>query len=96
MKFVAEAVKLRFHVHVETDANGGPKINAECLGNTELLLAITRCLASRPQANDLKHLLVSLGLQNRIQVTCELRTIGHDCSVQDCQRDIMRQMFKDA
>lgn len=55
--FVTNGAKLDFRVHIERDANGAHDLTAECLGNTELSRAITRCIASRPQPQDLKYLL---------------------------------------
>jgi hypothetical protein len=51
---------LKFRINIEREANGRHKLNAECLGTTEPFLAVTRCIASRPQANDLNYLLVCL------------------------------------
>ncbi|KAF2828356.1 hypothetical protein CC86DRAFT_192264 [Ophiobolus disseminans] len=57
VQFVHESVKLKFRVTIERDANGRHTLNGKCLGTTEPFLTITRCIASRPQASDLKYLL---------------------------------------
>jgi hypothetical protein len=49
---------LRFRIAIEHEANGRPKLNAECVGTKEPWLSINRCIASRPLPNDLKSLLV--------------------------------------
>jgi hypothetical protein len=49
---------LKFRIGIEREANGQHKLNVECLGTTEPFLAITRCMASRPNADDLRYLLV--------------------------------------
>lgn len=60
IQFVSGSALLKFHVVIEREANGRHKLSAECLGMAEPCLATTRCLASRPHANDLRHLLVCL------------------------------------
>ncbi|KAF2872223.1 hypothetical protein BDV95DRAFT_543900 [Massariosphaeria phaeospora] len=57
IQFVASSLTLRFHVVLEREANGRHKLNVDCLGSTEPFMSIARCVASRPQANDLKYLL---------------------------------------
>lgn len=49
---------LKFRVSIEREVNGRHKLNAECLGAAEPFLAMTRCITSRPHANDLRYLLV--------------------------------------
>ncbi|KAF1947914.1 hypothetical protein EJ02DRAFT_440078 [Clathrospora elynae] len=56
-RFVSGSVLLKFRINIEHEANGRHKLSAECLGTTEPFLAVTRSIASRPQANDLKSLL---------------------------------------
>ncbi|KAF2678383.1 hypothetical protein K458DRAFT_317242 [Lentithecium fluviatile CBS 122367] len=55
--FVAYGYRLRFHVVVSQDANEPRKLQAACMGTTDVDLTITRCIASRPNVNDLKYLL---------------------------------------
>ncbi|CBX99833.1 hypothetical protein LEMA_P074220.1 [Plenodomus lingam JN3] len=57
MYFISTSKKLEFRIVIERDANGRHKLAADCLGPKELLQAITRCIASRPNANDLEYLL---------------------------------------
>ncbi|CAE7213669.1 hypothetical protein PTNB85_07021 [Pyrenophora teres f. teres] len=68
-RFVSGSVTLRFHIGIEREANGRHKLNAECLGTTEPFLAITRCLGSRPQANDLKHILDTIAAYKTVKGT---------------------------
>ncbi|KAI2478611.1 Med27 domain containing protein [Pyrenophora tritici-repentis] len=68
-RFVSGPVTLRFHVGIEREANGRHKLNAECLGTREPFLAITRCLGSRPHANDLKHILDMIAAYKTIKGT---------------------------
>jgi hypothetical protein len=58
-RFVSGSLMLDFHINIEQEANDRHKINAECLGTVEPFASISRCVKSRPQANDLKQLLVS-------------------------------------
>lgn len=60
---------LKFRVTIEREANGRHKLNADCLGTTESCLAITRCIASRPNKNDLRYLLVCLHYNMRVEDT---------------------------
>jgi hypothetical protein len=60
MSFVAGSLMLKFRITIERDANNRHKLNADCLGTAEPCSAITRCIASRPHTNDLRHLLVRL------------------------------------
>ncbi|EUC36999.1 hypothetical protein COCCADRAFT_33649 [Bipolaris zeicola 26-R-13] len=57
IRFVASSLMLKFRVTIDRESNGRHKLNAECLGTTESCLAITRCIASRPNKNDLRYLL---------------------------------------
>jgi hypothetical protein len=84
---------LKFQINVKREANGRHKLNAECLGTKELFLAITRCIASRPQANDLKYLLVGcIGVGEVYEYM--LIITGYGCCVQDCEGNIVCQMRK--
>lgn len=56
--FAADSTKYRFRVFISDDANGTQVIKADCEGAREPFTAISRCLASRPNANDFKFLLV--------------------------------------
>lgn len=59
IQFISGSLNHKFDVAIEQqDANGPCKLNAECLGVAEPFLSITRCISSRPQANDLQYLLV--------------------------------------
>ncbi|KAF1842484.1 uncharacterized protein K460DRAFT_409892 [Cucurbitaria berberidis CBS 394.84] len=68
-RFVSGAVMLKFHISIEREANGRYKLNAECLGTTEPWQAITRCIASRPQVNDLKYLLDMIAAYKTVKGT---------------------------
>ncbi|KAG9191617.1 hypothetical protein G6011_10351 [Alternaria panax] len=57
MQFASGSLMLRFRIGIEREVNGRHKLNVECLGTTEPFLAITRCMASRPNADDLNYLL---------------------------------------
>lgn len=48
---------LKFRVAIVKDTNARFRLNAECLGSDKLSMAITRCVSSRPRANDLRYLL---------------------------------------
>jgi len=50
--------KATLRIAAEKLADGRYRINAECLGNTNISASITRCISLRPNANDLKYLLV--------------------------------------
>ncbi|KAF2241601.1 hypothetical protein BU26DRAFT_174172 [Trematosphaeria pertusa] len=63
------ASRLRFRVIIEQKANGQHKLNAECLGTADPSPAITRCIASRPQANDLKYLLDMIAAYKTVKGT---------------------------
>lgn len=56
--FVSDSTRYRFRVTLPEEANSSQALQAECEGTCEPFTAITRCLASRPDPNDLKHLLV--------------------------------------
>jgi hypothetical protein len=56
--FVADSTKFRFRVTIPQDAHSPQAIQAECEGTGEPFTSVTRCLASRPNPNDLKSLLV--------------------------------------
>ncbi|KAF9697350.1 hypothetical protein EKO04_004859 [Ascochyta lentis] len=56
-QFIANSMRLSFKVNIEREKDTPRKLSAECLGNSEPFLSITRCIASRPQANDLTSLL---------------------------------------
>ncbi|KAI4657134.1 uncharacterized protein J4E79_007750 [Alternaria viburni] len=68
-RFVAGSLMLKFRVGIERDANGRHKLNAECLGTTEPFLAITRCIASRPNPDDLKYLLDMIAAYKTVKGT---------------------------
>lgn len=56
--FVVSGQTLNFHVTIVSDANEPHRLRAECVGSTDVHSTITKCIASRPTANDLKFLLV--------------------------------------
>jgi hypothetical protein len=58
ISFVGDSTKYRFRVTISEAANASQALQAECEGTGEPFTSITRCLASRPNPNDLKHLLV--------------------------------------
>ena len=58
IRFAADSTQYRFRVTISDDANATQAIKAECEGAGEPFAAVTRCLASRPNVNDLKFLLV--------------------------------------
>ncbi|KAH7380623.1 mediator complex subunit 27-domain-containing protein [Pyrenochaeta sp. MPI-SDFR-AT-0127] len=66
-QFVSGSAMCKFRISIEREANGRHKLNAECLGTTEPSLAITRCIASRPQASDLKYLLDMIGAYKNVK-----------------------------
>ncbi|KAF2444919.1 hypothetical protein P171DRAFT_485000 [Karstenula rhodostoma CBS 690.94] len=55
--FVADSTRYRFRVTISEDANPSQAVQAECDGTGEPFTAVTRCLASRPNPNDMKYLL---------------------------------------
>ncbi|KAL5393154.1 hypothetical protein PMIN04_005451 [Paraphaeosphaeria minitans] len=55
--FVADSTKYSFRVMISGDANLSQAVQAECEGAGEPFTSVTRCLASRPNPNDLKNLL---------------------------------------
>jgi hypothetical protein len=65
-QIISSSVKLQLRVGIEREANGRPKLNVETIGSTEPWVSINRCIASRPQSNDLKSLLVSRVLQDHL------------------------------
>ncbi|KAL1800885.1 hypothetical protein ACET3X_001227 [Alternaria dauci] len=69
MRFVSGSLMLKFRIGIEREANGRHKLNAECLGTTEPFLAITRCIASRPNADDLKYLLDMIAAYKTVKGT---------------------------
>jgi hypothetical protein len=60
---------LKFRLGIEREANGRHKLSAECLGTTEPFLAITRCVASRSNADDLKYLLDMIAAYKTVKGT---------------------------
>ncbi|KAJ4993029.1 hypothetical protein SVAN01_01381 [Stagonosporopsis vannaccii] len=56
-QFVDGSMKLAFRVSFDHETSTRQRLNVECLGTSELFPSITRCLASRPNANDLTHTL---------------------------------------
>ncbi|KAF2712322.1 hypothetical protein K504DRAFT_372705 [Pleomassaria siparia CBS 279.74] len=68
-QFVAGSRELRIHVVIECETNGRHKLNAQCSGTVEPFLSITRCIASRPQANDLKYLLNMIAAYKTIKAS---------------------------
>ncbi|KAI4647578.1 uncharacterized protein J4E78_008893 [Alternaria triticimaculans] len=68
-RFVSGSVMLKFRVGIERDTNGRHKLNAECLGTTEPFLAITRCIASRSNSDDLKYLLDMIAAYKTVKGT---------------------------
>ncbi|KAH7077987.1 hypothetical protein BKA63DRAFT_276557 [Paraphoma chrysanthemicola] len=70
--FVSQGMKLKFRVTIERETTGRQKLNGECSGTIEPFLSITRCIASRPQTNDLKHLLDMIAAYKTVKgVSCE-------------------------
>ncbi|KAH6616732.1 hypothetical protein C7974DRAFT_51087 [Boeremia exigua] len=57
IQFVANSLRLSFKVNIEREGDARHRLIAECLGTSEPFLSITRCLASRPCAEDLMSLL---------------------------------------
>lgn len=55
--FVAFSIRAAFRISIDRESDAQHKLSAECSGTREPFLSITRCLASRPNANDLTHLL---------------------------------------
>lgn len=58
MRFAADSTKYCFRITVSEDPNSSQVLQAECEGAREPFSSVTRCLASRPNPNDLKYLLV--------------------------------------
>lgn len=58
ISFAADSTKYRFRVVFPDDVNATSTPKAECEGVGEPFAGVTRCLASRPNLNDLKYLLV--------------------------------------
>lgn len=56
--FASDSTNYRFRVTISEDVNSSQAIQAECEGTGEPFTSVTRCLASRPNPNDLKYLLV--------------------------------------
>ncbi|KAH8732250.1 mediator complex subunit 27-domain-containing protein [Phaeosphaeriaceae sp. PMI808] len=56
-QFVSGSISMRFRVTIEREANGRHRLAVECTGTMEPFLSISRCIASRPQPNDLRSLL---------------------------------------
>ncbi|RYN40395.1 hypothetical protein AA0112_g3228 [Alternaria arborescens] len=69
MQFVSGSLMLKFRIGIEREANGRYKLNAKCLGTTEPFLAITRCIASRPNADDLRYLLDMIAAYKTVKGT---------------------------
>ncbi|KAH7138987.1 hypothetical protein B0J11DRAFT_32084 [Dendryphion nanum] len=67
---VAGDLKMRFHVVLSQDANDRGKLDVTCLGAAEPSTTITRCMSSRPRANDLKYLLDMIAAYKRISGSC--------------------------
>ncbi|OCK85828.1 hypothetical protein K432DRAFT_286118, partial [Lepidopterella palustris CBS 459.81] len=55
--FKVPTLLMTFRIIRKKESNGRYKLDAECMGKSNLFPSITRCLASRPRANDLKFLL---------------------------------------
>lgn len=72
--FAADSTKYRFRVVVSDDPNAMQVIKVDCEGTREPFTAISRCLASRPNANDLKFLLVCREEIYRIAIRSFRRT----------------------
>lgn len=69
VRLVSGSLMLKFRINIEREVNDRHKLNAECLGTTEPFLAITRCIASRPQANDLQYLLNMIAAYKTVKGT---------------------------
>ncbi|KAF2115792.1 mediator complex subunit 27-domain-containing protein [Lophiotrema nucula] len=67
--FVADGLRLKFRVTIEEEAGGRRKVNAECMGTAKPFSSISRSVASRPQANDLKYLLDMIAAYKNIRAT---------------------------
>ncbi|KAF2019585.1 hypothetical protein BU24DRAFT_122744 [Aaosphaeria arxii CBS 175.79] len=65
--FISGGLKYRFHVVVNSETNGGEHLDAECLGNGEPFVSITRCVSLRPHANELKPLLDMIAAYKNVQ-----------------------------
>lgn len=60
IQLMTAGTRLKFHIVVGQGPNNKGKLRAECLGTTKLQTAVSRSIASRPQANDLEYLLVNI------------------------------------
>ncbi|KAF2205003.1 hypothetical protein GQ43DRAFT_363352 [Delitschia confertaspora ATCC 74209] len=79
IKLKAGFQRHHFLVTVDEDANGRRKLRAECLGNSTKQMAVTRSLASRPRANDLRYLLDMIAAytnMNQVCAKCSRRVDG--------------------
>ncbi|KAF1978498.1 hypothetical protein BU23DRAFT_564085 [Bimuria novae-zelandiae CBS 107.79] len=78
--FVADSTKYRFRIKISDDANATQAIKAECEGTSEPFTAVTRCLASRPNANDLRYLLDMIAAYKMVK---GLRCAKCECMLDD-------------
>ncbi|ORY14804.1 hypothetical protein BCR34DRAFT_478993 [Clohesyomyces aquaticus] len=70
IKFEVDDLRLKFRVTIDTQANGGRhNLNAECLGTNKLFPVMTRCISTRPYANDLKYLLDMIAAYKTVKST---------------------------
>lgn len=58
ISFNADSVRYRFRLSIPDGSDTTQAIKTECEGKGEPFTAVTRCMASRPNANDFKYLLV--------------------------------------
>lgn len=70
IRFISGGMRLRFHILIGQDANERDKLDATCVGAAEPCTTITRCIASRPRANDLKYLLDMIGAYKNVDGEC--------------------------
>lgn len=76
------------------DAGGREKVDVECAGDLKIFQAITRCLKSRPDPNNLSSLLVSRLCRS---VTASLTLfLGYDCGVHDSEVGAVLTMPEEA
>ncbi|KAF2852852.1 hypothetical protein T440DRAFT_355142, partial [Plenodomus tracheiphilus IPT5] len=69
IQLISNSTKLQFAILVERDTDGRHKLTSDCLGQKEPFRAITRCIASRPKANDLEHLLDMIAAYKTVKPT---------------------------
>lgn len=57
IQLTSGCANLKFRIGIDRDSSGRHKLTAECIGTKEPSLTVSKCLAIRPKANDLKYLL---------------------------------------